>query len=107
MSEDRLKEIKQFQVSGDTAWAWRWLISEVERLRGQLKDAYKLYEVKADQIIREKKKDATIATLLALLRKYEWHEGCGCKFGSRGEREANPECEIDKALATAQEDRGE
>ena len=33
MSEDRLKEIKQFQVSGDTAWAWRWLISEVERLR--------------------------------------------------------------------------
>lgn len=25
-----------------------------------------------------------IATLLELIRKYEWHEGCGCKFGSRG-----------------------
>jgi len=30
---DQLEEIKQFEVSGDTAWAWRWLITEVERLR--------------------------------------------------------------------------
>ncbi len=103
MSEDRLEEIKQFQVSGDTAWAWRWLISEVEKER-TLKDAITRLGNAVVEDAREK--DATIATLLEVLRKYGNHildySGTeGCRVGIT-DLEEQCRCGFREALAATE-----
>jgi len=64
---DKLEEIKQFRVSGDTAWAWSWLITEVERLRGELKETYAaLHDLAdcADKIVNLEGEKATLTEAL-------------------------------------------
>ena len=111
MSEDRLGEIKRYWeihygstiANGDIDW----LISEVERLRGEIAARKRHDELNVEPGIVQR--DATIATLLKALEGYGHHHK-GCEAWARGyggvtKDEAPCDCGLEKALATpAQEE---